>query len=144
MNDLAALLEHAAERSKGLQSCYERLLEQQARLGRLHNPPPDSVQWFETFTRGFVITTTPLDVAVPFKKCMEELPCSWVMTSATLAVGQSFEHFNQRMGLDKAHDACNSTARLITGITRCCICPPGCQNRKMRVLYPPWWKRRFR
>ena len=102
MTGLAALLEHAAERSKGLQSCYERLLEQQARLGRLHNPPPDSVQWFETFTRGFAITTTPLDVSVPFKKCMDELPCSWVMTSATLAVGQSFEHFNQRMGLDKA------------------------------------------
>jgi ATP-dependent DNA helicase DinG len=102
MKDLAALLEHAAERSKGLQSCYERLLEQQARLGRLHNPPPDTVQWFETFTRGFAITTTPLDVAVPFKKCMDELPCSWIMTSATLAVGQSFEHFNQRMGLDTA------------------------------------------
>jgi ATP-dependent DNA helicase DinG len=102
MKDLAALLEHAAERTKGLQSCYERLLEQQARLGRLHNPQPDTVQWFETFTRGFVITTTPLDVAVPFKKCMDELPCSWIMTSATLAVGQSFEHFNQRMGLDKA------------------------------------------
>lgn len=102
MEELAALLEHAAERSKGLQSCYERLQEQQARLQRLHNPPPDSVQWFETFTRGFAITTTPLDVAVPFKKCMDELPCSWVMTSATLAVGQSFEHFSQRMGLDQA------------------------------------------
>ena len=102
MTDLAALLEHAAERSKGLQACYERLLEQQACLQRLQNPPADTVQWFETFTRGFVITTTPLDVAVPFKKCMAELPCSWVMTSATLAVGQSFEHFNQRMGLDTA------------------------------------------
>lgn len=102
MEALTALLEHAAERSKGLQSCHERLQEQQARLQRLHNPPPDTVQWFETFTRGFAITTTPLDVAVPFKKCMDELPCSWVMTSATLAVGQSFEHFSQRMGLDQA------------------------------------------
>ncbi|EIJ36586.1 ATP-dependent DNA helicase [Thiothrix nivea] len=102
MSQLAALLENAAERSKGLESCYARLLEQRARLERLHNPAPDSVQWFETFTRGFAITTTPLDVAVPFKKCMEELPCSWVMTSATLAVGQSFEHFNQRMGLTEA------------------------------------------
>ncbi|MEZ5453046.1 MAG: ATP-dependent DNA helicase [Thiothrix sp.] len=102
MSQLAALLENAAERSKGLESCYARLLEQRARLERLHNPASDSVQWFETFTRGFAITTTPLDVAVPFKKCMEELPCSWVMTSATLAVGQSFEHFNQRMGLTEA------------------------------------------
>lgn len=100
MDELAALLEHAAERSKGLESCYGRLLDQRARLERLQNPQPDSVQWFETFTRGFTITTTPLDIAVPFKRCMDELPCSWVMTSATLAVGQSFDHFNRRMGLE--------------------------------------------
>lgn len=102
MEQLAVLLELASSRSKGLQACYERLLEQQACLHRLQNPPADTVQWFETFTRGFALTSTPLDVAVPFKKCMAELPCSWVMTSATLAVGQSFEHFNQRMGLDNA------------------------------------------
>ena len=102
MEQLAVLLELASSRSKGLQACYERLLEQQACLQRLQNPPAETVQWFETFTRGFALTSTPLDVAVPFKKCMAELPCSWVMTSATLAVGQSFEHFNQRMGLDNA------------------------------------------
>ncbi len=102
MEQLAVLLELASSRSKGLQACYERLLEQQACLQRLQNPPADTVKWFETFTRGFALTSTPLDVAVPFKKCMAELPCSWVMTSATLAVGQSFEHFNQRMGLDNA------------------------------------------
>lgn len=99
---LAGLLEHAAERSKGLQTAYQRLLEQQARLQRLYTPQADSVQWFETFTRGFTITTTPLDVAVPFRKSLAELPCSWVMTSATLAVGQSFEHFSQRMGMEGA------------------------------------------
>lgn len=102
MEQLAVLLELASSRSQGLQACYKRLLEQQACLQRLQNPPADTVQWFETFTRGFALTNTPLDVAVPFKKCMAELPCSWVMTSATLAVGQSFEHFNQRMGLDNA------------------------------------------
>ncbi|MDD5394282.1 MAG: ATP-dependent DNA helicase [Thiothrix sp.] len=100
MDTLAALLEHAAERSKGLQASHVRLLEQQACLQRLQNPPPDTVQWFETFTRGFALTSTPLDVAVPFKKCMAELPCSWIMTSATLAVGPSFDHFNKRMGLE--------------------------------------------
>lgn len=99
---LTGLLEHAAERSKGLQTAYQRLLEQQARLQRLYTPQADSVQWFETFTRGFTITTTPLDVAVPFRKSLAELPCSWVMTSATLAVGQSFEHFSQRMGMEGA------------------------------------------
>jgi ATP-dependent DNA helicase DinG len=102
LDTLETLLEHAAERSKGLQACFARLQEHKGSLQRLNNPPPDTVQWFETFTRGFALTTTPLDVSVPFKKSVAELPCSWVMTSATLAVGQSFEHFNQRMGLDEA------------------------------------------
>lgn len=97
---LVVQMEHAAERSKGLQACYGRLLEQQASLQRLQQPLPDTVQWFETFTRGFALTSTPLDVSVPFKKCLTELPCSWIMTSATLAVGQSFGHFSQRMGLE--------------------------------------------
>lgn len=99
---LANLLEQAAERSKGLFMCYQRLQEQQARLQRLQVPANDSVRWFETFTRGFAITTTPLDIAVPFRKSIAELPCSWIMTSATLAVGQSFEHFSQRMGVENA------------------------------------------
>ncbi len=102
LDTLETLLEHAAERSKGLQACFARLQEHKGSLQRLNNPPPDTVQWFETFTRGFALTTTPLDVSAPFRKSMAELPCSWVMTSATLAVGQSFGHFNQRMGLDEA------------------------------------------
>lgn len=102
LDDLLALMAHAAERSTGLEACFERLQEQRARLQRLQNPPADTVQWFETFTRAFTITSTPLDVATPFKRCLDSLPCSWIMTSATLAVGTSFEHFNQRMGLENA------------------------------------------
>ena len=102
LDDLLALMARAAERSTGLEACFERLQEQRARLQRLQNPPADTVQWFETFTRAFTITSTPLDVATPFKRCLDSLPCSWIMTSATLAVGTSFEHFNQRMGLENA------------------------------------------
>ena len=99
MDDLLVIMAKVAERSNGLQVCFERLQEQRARLQRLQEPPADTVQWFETFTRAFTITTTPLDVATPFKRCLDSLTCSWVMTSATLAVEQSFEHFTQRMGL---------------------------------------------
>jgi ATP-dependent DNA helicase DinG len=100
LQDLLGLLEAAASRSKGLQTCYERLQEQHARFARLQNPAENSVQWFETFMKGFVITTTPLDIATLFQKSTAELACSWIMTSATLAVGDSFEHFSQRLGLD--------------------------------------------
>ncbi len=102
LDDLLALMAHAAERSTGLEACFERLQEQRTRLQRLQAPPVDTVQWYETFTRAFTITTTPLDVATPFKRCLDSLKCTWIMTSATLAVEQSFEHFNQRMGLQDA------------------------------------------
>lgn len=102
LEQLAEQLAHAAERSKGLQTCHTRLLNLQQQLHSLQNPPSDSIQWFETFTRGFAITTTPLDVATPFRQHMDALPCAWVLTSATLAVGESFTHFTQRVGLTDA------------------------------------------
>ena len=100
LQELLGLLEAAASRSKGLQTCYERLQEQAARFERLQNPAEGTVQWFETFIKGFAITSTPLDIATPFQKATAELECSWVLTSATLAVENSFEHFSQRLGLD--------------------------------------------
>ncbi len=102
MQALTTLLEQAAERSKGLEACYERLLELRQRLQRLQQPQPEIVQWYETYTRSFALTSTPLDVAVPLQRCMDAFPCRWVMTSATLAVGESFTHFSARLGLQSA------------------------------------------
>lgn len=89
----------AAERSKELTMSLERLNEFQATLNLLQTEQDNSVQWYETFTRGFSLTITPLNVATPLQQVMQELPCTWVMTSATLSVGGGFEHFSQRMGL---------------------------------------------
>ena len=102
MQELEKLLEKASERSKGLETCYERLVELRLQLQSLQQPKPEVVQWYETYTRSFVLTSTPLDVAAPLKRCMDAFPCSWVMTSATLAVGESFAHFASRLGLQEA------------------------------------------
>ncbi|PID34447.1 MAG: helicase [Thiotrichales bacterium] len=102
MQELEKLLELSAERSTGLEAAYERLIELRMRLQGLQQPKADVVQWYETFTRSFVLTSTPLDVAAPLKRCMEAFPCRWVLTSATLAVGDSFTHFTSRLGLDEA------------------------------------------
>lgn len=102
MQDLEALLVEIVERSKGLELCHERLVELRERLVRMQTPQADVIQWFETFTRSFTLTATPLDVAAPLQRCMETLPCRWVMTSATLAVGDSFEHFTKRLGINQA------------------------------------------
>jgi len=103
-NALLALLKIAAERSKGLESCYERLQLQNQRLINLNNPKADTVQWYETYTRSFSLISTPLDIADIFKKHLESWPCAWVLTSATLAVGQSFDHFTRRIGMESPEE----------------------------------------
>lgn len=100
LNDLGGQLKIAAERSKGLESCYERTLVQIDRLKNLNNPKAETVQWYETYTRSFSLVSTPLDISATFKKHLEGWPCAWILTSATLAVGKSFDHFTNRIGMD--------------------------------------------
>ncbi len=90
----------AADRSKGLESCLERMQIQQEKLNNLNNPKAGTVQWYETYTRSFSLVSTPLDISETFKKHLESWKCSWILTSATLAVGQSFDHFTQRIGME--------------------------------------------
>ena len=104
LQDLRVIMEVLAPRSKGLKICYERLQEQIARVQRLQSPQENTVQWFETFTRSFSLITTPLDIAKPFSRQMENFPCAWIFTSATLAVDQSFNHYTQRIGLYDAQE----------------------------------------
>ena len=100
MEDLLAQLTVAADRSKGLESCLERMQLQQQRLTNLNDPRAETVQWYETYTHSFSLVSTPLDIADTFKKHLESFPCAWIMTSATLAVGQSFDHFTRRIGME--------------------------------------------
>lgn len=102
MQALEEQLVEITERSKGLELCHERIVELRERLARMQVPQRDVIQWFETFTRSFTLTATPLDIAAPLQRCMEALPCRWIMTSATLAVGDSFEHFTKRLGIQEA------------------------------------------
>ena len=100
LDDLLKLLTVAADRSKGLESCLERMQLQKERLDNLNNPKAGTVQWYETYTRSFSLISTPLDIADTFKKHLESWQCAWVLTSATLAVGQSFDHFTKRIGME--------------------------------------------
>jgi ATP-dependent DNA helicase DinG len=100
LNDLQDQLLVAAERSKGLESCYERVQLQNQRLKNLNDPKAGTVQWYETYTRSFSLVSTPLDIADTFKKHLESWPCAWILTSATLAVGKSFDHFTRRIGME--------------------------------------------
>ncbi len=98
---LREALKEAAPCGKGLENCYRRGEDLAQRLLTLTDADsnPDQVRWFETRGRGFTLSLTPLDIAPVFQKQMAAHPSAWIFTSATLAVGQGFEHFAARLGL---------------------------------------------
>ena len=97
---LQRLLHPLAERSKGLESCERRCRDLLGRFVLLTGETPeDHIHWFETHSRSFSLHLTPLSVADYFQKQMQDLAAAWIFTSATLAVGKSFAHFTDRLGL---------------------------------------------
>ncbi len=101
--ELMETLHIAAERGRGLEQCYARSMTIYQGLKSYAESEQDraaNIYWYETFTRGFVLHETPLDVAGLFRQQRETLPGSWIFTSATLEVGHDFSHFAQRLGLE--------------------------------------------
>jgi len=120
LGNLREWLSVAADRGKGLDNCYRRTLGLLERLNHMDaRPDPegdrgdntqngldedtedtvDYVRWADTTRRGFGLHSTPLDIAAIFQANMQEMDASWVFTSATLAVGERFDHFSHRLGL---------------------------------------------
>ncbi|TNF92257.1 MAG: ATP-dependent DNA helicase [Gammaproteobacteria bacterium] len=105
LNELSEWLKVAADRGKGLDNCSKRALSLVERMNLLGEAGDDEqnvdqVRWIDTTRRGFGIHNTPLDVAPIFQGHMQEINASWVFTSATLAVGENFNHFNNQLGLE--------------------------------------------
>jgi len=93
-------LDPAAERGVELESCRSRGRTLAARLETLADPPAeDCVCWLDLGARGFSWHLSPLDVSAPFAARLAAQPGAWIFTSATLAVGGSFDHFASRLGI---------------------------------------------
>lgn len=101
LDALRDVLREAAGRGKGLENCARRSDDLAQRFSALTGAilEPGGVCWFETRGRGWMLTLTPLDIAPTFQERMTAQPGAWVFTSATLAVGQRFDHFAARLGL---------------------------------------------
>ncbi|MDE2089186.1 MAG: ATP-dependent DNA helicase [Gammaproteobacteria bacterium] len=103
LTELQAGLAPAAPRGKGLDNCWQRSRALLERLQVLMEPgADDAIHWFETYTQAFTLSLTPLDVAGTFRSHLDAQPRAWIFTSATLAVGDSFEHFAAQLGLQDA------------------------------------------
>jgi ATP-dependent DNA helicase DinG len=104
---LNALLEKQAERSEGLENCWQRTQMLAQQLGKWQKDnEPDQVKWLEIFHHSMQLNTTPLSIAEIFEKQIVGSARAWIFTSATLAVKQDFTHYQGEMGLLKAKTAC--------------------------------------
>ncbi|BAO44996.1 ATP-dependent DNA helicase [Thiolapillus brandeum] len=108
LEGLHGLLKSIEGRGKGLDSCMSRALVLMGELAQIISPEnaDEQVRWFEVHSQSVRLHSTPLDVAGLFQGQMDCHPAAWIFTSATLAVGESFTHFQQQLGLTKAETAC--------------------------------------
>jgi ATP-dependent DNA helicase DinG len=100
---LAAALAAQAERSEGLKLCAQRAAAAQDLFARLAGDQDEKwVRWVEIFPHALQLHLTPLSCAGLFQRQLEEAPRAWIFTSATLAVGGDFSHYQREMGLEAA------------------------------------------
>lgn len=103
LRDLRAALDALRGRGKGLDSCLARGVELDQRLTLLaEGGEAEDIRWYETQGQGVRLHQTPLQVADIFQSHRERQPAAWVFTSATLAVGERFDHFARQLGIEEA------------------------------------------
>ena len=107
LKQLSMILEKQAERSEGLENCWQRAQALTQQFDNWQsNDDSEQVRWLEVFHHAMQLNTTPLSIAEIFEKQIGGSQRAWIFTSATLAVKQDFTHYQSEMGLLKAKTAC--------------------------------------
>ena len=104
LDELVKALNEAAKNHSGLAAIRRRAAELAARIRALlaqEDVEPASVRWAHTTGHGMSLHFAPIDVAEQLGRLIEAHSSAWVCTSATLAVGDSFEHFIRRVGMSE-------------------------------------------
>ncbi len=100
LDRLAEHLELASVRTKGLETCFDRVEALEELLNSLINDDSGKwIRWYETHSKSFTLSKTPVDIAAEFKSFMKQHKASWIFTSATLSVANNFTHFSKGLGL---------------------------------------------
>ncbi len=97
--ELAEGIKPIAAQSKGLNSNFVRCETLIAFLDELLGElKSDFIYWYENRNKFFIIHKTPIDISDPLTQFRNENQAAWILTSATLAVNQSFAHFQKETG----------------------------------------------
>jgi len=103
LDALAAELKGQAERSEGLNRCWQRALTVAEQLERWRSGVDEArVKWVELFGHSLHLNSTPLSIAEIFSSRIEDSARAWIFTSATLSVNRDFGHYCGQMGLTEA------------------------------------------
>jgi ATP-dependent DNA helicase DinG len=96
----------AFEAEPGLSRCRERCRQSAERLGQVLDGDVDAgLKWLDTGDSGFAAHFTPFDVGRELAARIADQAGSWIFTSASLAVGDDFSHFTQRLGVQPPIEA---------------------------------------
>jgi len=102
-SELADALSPLADGQAAVGRLRERLTDVASRVERLTAAQADGgVRWVESNARTLACHYAPVDVASQLSGLMQAQSCAWVLTSATLAIGEDFSHFKRRSGLADA------------------------------------------
>jgi ATP-dependent DNA helicase DinG len=106
LDALAAPLDGCEEVSPALDNASARCRDLAARLRAIVSADADSgLRWFEAAADALTAHWTPLDIGGALASRIEAQGGAWILTSATLAVGDDFTHFLQRIGIGHAETA---------------------------------------
>ena len=87
-------------RDKAFDALFERLVETRSRLAIMQDEQQLNISlWYETTPKHIILHATPLSIAGKFGAILEHSDSAWIFTSATLAVGDNFNHFKKQLGL---------------------------------------------
>ena len=126
LGTLAEALDKVSMRGPSIEAVSARARELGERLGRIDGEPPESghVRWAEARTRGFAAHLAPLDTASILAARVAGVDRALILTSATLSVAGSLDHFAARVGMTDASLHIFDGSFDYRSQTRCYL-PPG-------------------
>ncbi|MBT6211472.1 MAG: ATP-dependent DNA helicase, partial [Woeseia sp.] len=100
LKDLLDAVSQLVNSSADLEKLHDRLFSVIERLAYLSSDESwDGLRWLDVTSRSIRLNLTPLDVADTLSGLINVSHQAWVFTSATLALGEDFSHFTERMGI---------------------------------------------
>jgi ATP-dependent DNA helicase DinG len=89
-------LEQCGARARAISSALRQLLDESGEEASA------GARTASTQERGFLLRLLPYEIASRFSALVSAHRSAWIFTSATLAVGEDFSHFANRLGLQSA------------------------------------------